>query len=1151
MLESGRIPAQHAGMTAAPFAAFAAAIQPQSPLRAAIDAAYRRPEPECLPKLIEAATLPPDQAEATSALATRLVTALRAQKSNNHVAALIQEYSLSSTEGVALMCFAEALLRIPDPGTREALIRDKLTGADWQSHLGSPSMFVNAASWGLAIAAHLTSPPSDATLTRLAAKLSDPVIRGAIEKAMRLMGDAFVTGKTIEAALTRARTMEAKGFTYSYDMLGEAAMTADDAANYAASYAAAIHAIGRSSNHRGIHEGPGISIKLSALHPRYSRAQRPRVMAELLPVLKNLVVLAKSYGIGINIDAEEADRLDLSLDLLEALCEDTQLKGWDGIGVAVQAYQKRAPYVIDFLIDLAQRRNHRLMIRLVKGAYWDAEIKRAQVDGLADFPVFTRKPHTDICYLACASKLLAAREKIFPQFATHNAQTVASIITMAGEKFQPGDYEFQCLHGMGEGLYEHVVGPAKLNRPCRIYAPVGGHETLLAYLVRRLLENGANASFVNRLTDTAVSVADLTAAPASLAHIATPNPKIALPAALFPDRQNSAGLDLSSESKLATLATQLAASAEIWHAAPNSSCPPFSSSPRKRESFSILNPANPDDILGTVQTAEPEDIDTALTIAATSTWAATQAAERAKILRHAADLFQDAMPALCGLIIREAGKTLPNAIGEVREAVDFLRYCATQALQFSNATPLGPAACISPWNFPLAIFTGQIAAALATGNCVLAKPAEETPLIAGQAVRILHQAGIPASALQCLPGGGAIGAALVADPRIQAVLFTGSLDTARKIQKSLARRLSKSRKPIPLIAETGGINVMIADSSALAEQLVTDVITSAFDSAGQRCSALRILCLQDEIYARTLTMLKGAMAQLTIGNPANLNTDIGPVITGEAHTKITAYIETMRKKNFQITSATAPPGQFIAPTIIEIEKITDAAEEIFGPVLHVMPYRAAELDQLVDAINATVYGLTFGLHSRINSTIAHVTNRISAGNIYINRNIIGAAVGVQPFGGHGLSGTGPKAGGPFLLRRLLNAPPITPTGFACAGPAGETNIVQLRPRGLIAALGPTPHALQAQIAIITQTGNTAIRDDDWFVHPRLTAVLFDGAPAQIIALNQRLANRPGPIIQIYPPDTNGLYHPEHLMLEISISTNNAAAGGNALLLAIA
>jgi RHH-type proline utilization regulon transcriptional repressor/proline dehydrogenase/delta 1-pyrroline-5-carboxylate dehydrogenase len=960
------------------------------------------------------------------------------------------------------------------------------------------------------------------------------------------MGDTFVTGQTIEAALARARIMEAKGFTYSYDMLGEAAMTADDAVNYAASYEAAIHAIGRSSNRGGIHEGPGISIKLSALHPRYSRAQRPRVMAELLPILKTLVILAKSYDIGINIDAEEADRLDLSLDLLEALCEDTQLKGWNGIGFVVQAYQKRAPYVIDFIIDLAQRTSHRLMIRLVKGAYWDSEIKRAQVDGLEDFPVFTRKPHTDISYLACAQKLLAARSTIFPQFATHNAQTLASIITMAGETFQPGDYEFQCLHGMGEGLYEHVVGPANLNRPCRIYAPVGGHETLLAYLVRRLLENGANSSFVNRLTDQAVSIAELTAAPTSLAGIGTLNPKIALPAALFPDRQNSTGLDLSSESMLANLASQLAASAEInWHAVPNSSLP------LSREYSFVRNPANPDDIVGTVQNAEPADIDTALTIAAASIWPTIPAAERAKILRHAADLLQNAMPTLCGLIVREAGKTLPNAIGEVREAIDFLRYYATQVLQYPNATPLGPIACISPWNFPLAIFTGQIAAGLATGNIVLAKPAEETPLIAGQAVRILHQAGIPASALQLLPGGGAFGAALAADPRIQAVLFTGSLDTARKIQKSLALRLSKSQKPIPLIAETGGINVMIADSSALAEQLVSDVVASAFDSAGQRCSALRILCLQEEIYARTLTMLKGAMAALTIGDPAMLDTDIGPVITTEAQTKITAYIAAMRSKNFKITSAAAPLGQFIAPTIIEIEKITDVTAEIFGPVLHVMPYRAAELDQLIDAINATGYGLTFGLHTRIDNTITHVSNRISVGNIYINRNIIGAAVGVQPFGGHGLSGTGPKAGGPLLLRRLLNAPPITPTGLECAGPVGETNMLQLRPRGIIAALGPTPEALQAQIAIITQTGNTAITDDDWFVHPHLAAVLFDGAPEQMLHLNQRLANRPGPIIQILTTDTSGLYHPEHLMLEISISTNTAAAGGNASLLAIA
>ncbi|TAJ30361.1 MAG: bifunctional proline dehydrogenase/L-glutamate gamma-semialdehyde dehydrogenase PutA, partial [Reyranella sp.] len=720
-----------------PFSSFAGDVAPQSPLRARITAMHRRPEEECVPPLVAEATLPPDLAAKAEATARRLVLAIRAKPRGGGVEELIHEYSLSGREGVALMCLAEALLRIPDDDTRDALIRDKVAAGDWRSHLGpGRSLFVNAATWGLMVTGKLTAETTDrglsAALTRLIARGGEPVIRAAVDMAMRMMGEQFVTGRTIEEALDNSREREERGFRYSYDMLGEAAVTAEDAARYFAAYEGAIEAIGRSAMRaatgEGIHQRAGISIKLSALHPRYARAQADRVASELLPRLRALALLARRHDIGFNIDAEEADRLDLSLDLLEAICLEPGLAGWHGIGFVVQAYGKRCPAVIDFLVDLARRSGHRLMVRLVKGAYWDSEIKRAQVDGLPGFPVYTRKIYTDVAYIACARRLLAAGDAVFPQFATHNAQTLAAIEALAGDAFTPDRYEFQCLHGMGEPLYEEVVDPEGLNRPCRIYAPVGTHETLLPYLVRRLLENGANSSFVNRISDEDIAVDDLVADPAGLARaiqpLGAPHPLIRLPRDLYGEsRRNSEGVDLSNERRLAELAQGLAASAtETWIAGEGGT---------GRE---VVNPADHRDVVGTVFDATPESAAACVerAKAASARWAATAPSARAAMLRRAADLLQAAMPRLAGLIVREGGRTVANAIGEVREAIDFLRYYGGQAetlLEGKAHRPLGPVVCISPWNFPLAIFTGQIAAALAAGNTVLAKPAEETPLI--------------------------------------------------------------------------------------------------------------------------------------------------------------------------------------------------------------------------------------------------------------------------------------------------------------------------------------------------------------------------------------------------------------------------------------
>ncbi|KDA93393.1 trifunctional transcriptional regulator/proline dehydrogenase/L-glutamate gamma-semialdehyde dehydrogenase [Pantoea agglomerans] len=1172
-----------------PFLDFAEQILPQSVTRSAVTAAWRRPETDAVPMMLEQARLPAALAEKTHQLAYQLADKLRHQKGATGragmVQSLLQEFSLSSHEGVALMCLAEALLRIPDKPTRDALIRDKISNGNWQSHLGrSPSLFVNAATWGLLFTGRLVSTHNESNLSsslnRIIGKGGEPLIRKGVDMAMRLMGEQFVTGETIAEALANARKLEEKGFRYSYDMLGEAALTAGDAKAYLLSYQQAIHAIGKASNGRGIYEGPGISIKLSALHPRYSRAQYERVMEELYPILKSLTLLARSYDIGINIDAEEADRLELSQDLLEKLCFEPELEGWNGIGFVIQAYMKRCPFVIDELIDLAQRSRRRLMIRLVKGAYWDSEIKRAQMEGLEGYPVYTRKVYTDISYLACARKLLAVPSLIYPQFATHNAHTLAAIYQLAGNNYYPGQYEFQCLHGMGEPLYEQVVGKVadgKLNRPCRIYAPVGTHETLLAYLVRRLLENGANTSFVNRIADTSLPIDELVADPVSAVEklgasegaIGLPHPKIPLPRDLYGDnRVNSAGLDMANEHRLASLSSALLSSA----AQPCLAEPMIDGEAGAGELRDILNPAAPGDRVGQVREATEQEVSVALDAAVNSgpIWFATPPQERAAILERAAQIMEGQMQQLLGILVREAGKTYNNAIAEVREAVDFLYYYAGMVRDdFDNEThrPLGPVVCISPWNFPLAIFTGQIAAALAAGNSVLAKPAEQTPLIAAQAVQILLDAGVPPGVLQLLPGQGeTVGAQLTGDVRVRGVMFTGSTAVATLLQRNLAGRLDQHGRPVPLIAETGGMNAMIVDSSALTEQVVIDIVASAFDSAGQRCSALRLLCIQEDVADHTLKMLRGAMAECRMGNPERFSTDIGPVIDAEAKANIDRHIQAMRNKGFTVYQAVQEnpqdskewnSGTFVKPTLIELDQVSDLDKEIFGPVLHVVRFTRNNLPQLVEQINASGYGLTLGVHTRIDETIAQVTANARVGNLYVNRNMVGAVVGVQPFGGEGLSGTGPKAGGPLYLYRLLAhrpdsalrltfdrqdaerpadstlrqsllAPHLALSNWAkdkpelaelcqhygdlaqagvvrlLPGPTGERNTFSLLPRDQVLCLADNEQDALIQLAAVTSVGSKALWQDDE-LHRALLASLPDAVKARITLARDPLA----------------------------------------------
>ena len=1195
--------------------------RPQSALRDAITTAYRRDEAEAVADMLARAQLSEDERREAEALARRLVKQVRdSRRKASGVDALMHEFSLSSEEGVALMCLAEALLRIPDADTRNKLIRDKIAGGDWKSHLGhSPSMFVNASAWGLLITGKLTAASDEkslgSALTRLIGKGGAPLIRQGVNYAMRMLGKQFVTGQTIEEALKNGKAREKMGYRYSFDMLGEAAMTQADADRYFKDYVDAIHAIGKDAAGAGVYEGNGISVKLSAIHPRYWRAQHERVMTELLPRLKELFLLGKQYDIGINIDAEETNRLELSLDLMEALVSDPDLAGYKGIGFVVQAYQKRCPFVIDYLIDLARRNKQKLMIRLVKGAYWDSEIKWAQVDGMDGYPVYTRKVHTDVSYLACARKLLAAQDAIFPQFATHNAYTLGAIYQMGKDK----DFEHQCLHGMGETLYDQVVGPQNLGRRVRVYAPVGTHETLLAYLVRRLLENGANSSFVNQIVDENISIDDLVKSPLDAAaatqgkmHAALPLPKN-----LYGDkRPNSRGFDFSNEFTLQQLERDMnAAAARPIQAASITAVPVQSVAPHD-----VQNPADHSDTLGNAAFLHPDAVADIISTAkdAESRWAAVAPAARAAILRRIADLYEAHAAELMTLAVREAGKTLGNAVAEVREAVDFCRYYANECeTTCATRRPVGTIIAISPWNFPLAIFTGEVVAALAVGNTVIAKPAEQTSLIAYRAVQLMHQAGIPREALQLALGAGDIGAALTADPRINGVVFTGSTEVAKAINRTLAAR---DDNPV-LIAETGGQNAMIIDSTALAEQVCADVLTSAFDSAGQRCSALRILCVQEDVADRTITMIKGAMDELRVDNPAKLATDIGPVIDKEAQQNLLAHIENMKKeaKAWHQTklSADIDPenSTFVPPTLLELEKLDQLTRENFGPVLHVLRYKGGQLDSLIEQINSKGYALTGGIHSRIDGAIEHISQRLEAGNLYVNRNIVGAVVGVQPFGGHSKSGTGPKAGGQNYLQRLTRgghwqAPATTTAGSAdeaalsqildavkqsdlaadaktrlqkiaddarkntlrhaierLGGPTGETNENRWHMPTTIALYGgDLEQSLAVLIPIAAAGGRAAVNSG----HPlaawknRLSGIIhvshgnICGKATHVIALTPlpaeektALAARDGVIIKIYPADADGNVDILPLYHENSRSTNTTAAGGNASLMAMA
>ena len=1012
------------------------------PLWAALAANYRADETAVDERLLAELELAPDALDRIAARARVLVAEVRRRRvGRGGLDAFLHEYALSSQEGVVLMCLAEALLRIPDAETADRLIHDKLRIADWERHLGkSESIFVNASTWALMLTGRVVRLADHrerelgAIFGRLVARSGEPFIRQAMFQAMRILGGQFVMGRTIQEALERAKAEEGLGYRHSYDMLGEAARTARDAERYLESYDRAIAALGQAAAGRGPIAAPGISVKLSALHPRYELAQRERVLGELVPRVLALSRHARAAGIGMTIDAEEMDRLELSLEVFEALAREASLAGWDGLGLAVQAYQKRTLAVIDWLAALARGAKRRLMVRLVKGAYWDSEIKRAQERGLDGYPVFTRKVATDVSYLAAARRLLADRQAFYPQFATHNAHTLAAVLEFAGND---RDFEFQRLHGMGEALYEQVVGTGGPNVPCRIYAPVGSHEDLLPYLVRRLLENGANTSFVNRIVDEAAPIDEIVADPAArLRKLAQkPHPHIPLPRALYlPERLNSAGPDLSDASVLAPLADAMArAAAAGWQSAPL-----IGGVKRRGQGRAVQDPADRRRIVGHVREAEGADIETALARALASfpLWNDTPAGERAALLERVAELYERHMAELMALAVREAGKTIPDAVAEVREAADFCRYYAHRArLEFALPHPLpGPTGernelslhgrgvfvCISPWNFPLAIFTGQIAAALAAGNAVVAKPAEQTPLIAARAVELFHQAGIPADALQLLPGTGeAVGAALVADARTAGVVFTGSTETARAIQQALAARPGPI---LPLIAETGGQNAMIVDSSALAEQAVADVLASAFQSAGQRCSALRVLFVQEELAPKLLDMLAGAIAELAVGDPALLSTDVGPVIDEDAKAMLEAHAARMECQGRLIGRAAlgeaCAHGSFVAPAAFEIDGIARLEREVFGPILHVVRYKSERLDETIDAINRTGYGLTLGVHSRIDSTVERIARRARVGNAYVNRNMIGAVVGVQPFGGEGLSGTGPKAGGPYYLHRF-------------------------------------------------------------------------------------------------------------------------------------
>lgn len=1131
-------------------------------IRHQIDAQTYADQTGVLADLIAQAGLSSEDRGAISTSAASLVRDIRGATTPGMMEVFLAEYGLSTDEGVALMCLAEALLRVPDADTIDALIEDKIAPSDWGRHLGhSSSSLVNASTWALLLTGRVLDDDQPGPVRHLRAaikRLGEPVIRTAVSRAMKEMGRQFVLGETINAAMERAAGMEKKGFTYSYDMLGEAARTDADAKRYHLSYSRAISAIATACTDADTRKNPGISVKLSALHPRYEVAQEDAVMTDLVPRLRALALLAKSAGMGLNVDAEEADRLALSLDVIDRVMSEPALAGWDGFGIVVQAFGPRAGVVIDTLYDMAKQHDRKIMVRLVKGAYWDTEIKRAQVEGMDGFPVFTQKAQTDVSYICNARKLLRMTDRIYPQFATHNAHTVAAILHMAED---PDSFEFQRLHGMGETLHTLVLQRQKTR--CRIYAPVGAHRDLLAYLVRRLLENGANSSFVNQIVDDSVPPETVAADPFAQLEDASAPALPRGPELFLPLRANARGFDLAHQQTL----DAIGAARDPFATAATSSQPLLATkeASQNTQAQKVINPAIPQDSPGAVHPATADQV--ALAFDAAQPWTAPLR-DRQDILRRAARALEANAGQIFALLAREAGKSLPDCVAELREAVDFLYYYAAQA---TDMPPAGRFVCISPWNFPLAIFTGQISAALAAGNSVLAKPAEQTPLIAARAVELMHEAGVPRAALQLLPGGGDVGALLTSDARVNGVAFTGSTATAQKIRQTMATHCAPGT---PLIAETGGLNVMIVDSTALPEQAVQAIVESAFQSAGQRCSALRCLYVQEDIADSFADMLIGAMHSLRIGDPWTLSTDVGPVIDENARQTITTHIAQARQEGRVLAELDTPDtGCFVAPTLISVSGVAALEREIFGPVLHIARFKSHQLDQVIDDINATGYGLTFGLQTRIDDRVQHVSERIEAGNIYINRNQIGAIVGSQPFGGEGLSGTGPKAGGPNYLTRfadpdrvvthacfdcetmqlptLPKEPPHARSTQSLPGPTGESNRLSLLPRAALLCMGPGKDAVTAQSRAVRALGGTALELDGTVSPDLLTngpgygGVLWWGDTETGRAIESALAQRDGPIIPLIPgqPDITRALAERHICVDTTASGGNAALLG--------
>ncbi|MFP3977645.1 bifunctional proline dehydrogenase/L-glutamate gamma-semialdehyde dehydrogenase PutA [Marinobacter sp. KMM 10035] len=1094
--------------------------------RQAVRDYYLEDEYKVIHEMIADAQLSEADRKMISARAADLVRSVRESAKSTIMEKFLAEYGLTTKEGVALMCLAEALLRVPDNTTINALIEDKITSGNWGAHVGkATSAFINSTTVALLMTSNLLKD-SDRhtvgdTLRKLVKRLGEPVVRTVAGQAMKEMGRQFVLGRDIEEAQSEAESYMAKGYTYSYDMLGEAARTDADARRYFESYSQAIDSIAK--NCKGdVRKNPGISVKLSALLARYEYGQKERVMNELVPRALELAKKAAAANMGFNIDAEEQDRLDLSLDVIEAIMSDPTLANWEGFGVVVQAFAKRASHTLDWLYALAEKLDRRIMVRLVKGAYWDAEIKRAQVMGLSDFPVFTRKACSDVAYIACAKKLIGMSDRIYSQFATHNAHSVSAVRELASAAGLK-NYEYQRLHGMGESLHNQVLSESGV--PCRIYAPVGKHSDLLAYLVRRLLENGANSSFVNQIVDTSITPEEIAKDPIDTVQELGKNlssKAIVPPTELFgAKRRNSKGWDITDPVTVARIDEGRGAfRSHLWTGGPL-----IAGTVTGTDVLEVTNPANPDDLVGHITHANEADVNAAITAAEQgfASWSATSAEDRAACVRKVGDLLEENVHELFALTTREAGKSLLDGVAEIREAVDFAQFYANEGLRNKdNGEARGIICCISPWNFPVAIFAGQVLANLAAGNVVVAKPAEQTSLLAFRVVEMMYEAGIPKDAIQLLPGTGAtVGTALTSDSRVAGVCFTGSTATAQRINKVMTENMAPDA---PLVAETGGLNAMIVDSTALPEQVVRDVLASSFQSAGQRCSALRMLYVQKDIADNLLEMLYGAMEELGIGDPWALSTDVGPVIDEAARKKIVDHCEKFEREGRMLKKLPVPEkGLYVSPAVLRVNGIEELEEEVFGPILHVATFEAKEIDKVVDAINAKGYGLTFGIHSRVDNRVDQIVARIKVGNTYVNRNQIGAIVGSQPFGGEGLSGTGPKAGGPQYVRRFLKgatverpaepgaktidgkkldgligslsklsvaAPkaridamepvfgkvpaPLDAHPEELPGPTGELNRLSNHARGTVLCLGPDKETALAQAAMALSQGNKVV-----------------------------------------------------------------------------